>query len=113
MNLPGKLEFGNAEHIKAVRDADNLAAARKYVQEHWDDIISKNWKWCDGFCSHCGQLDLHGEDPDYEIVSAGTNDFRLRLICSGRSCSRKEIVTIVTVPPPAAHKVTGEQFEIP
>lgn len=112
MTLPGKLEFGNPEHIKAVKDAENKVIAKKYLEDHWLDILKFHWEGHDYYCTDCGSHVPHWDEPDFELGEAWATEFQLRLICRGRNCREEKEVTIVMTLP-TAPAVKGEQFEIP
>lgn len=63
--IPMKLEFGNPEHIKAVREYENLEFKKKYPDVMWSEKVSIT-----ALCPHCqhSRENYYDEDEEPEAV---------------------------------------------
>jgi hypothetical protein len=83
--LPEKLEFGNIEHIKAVRAAEKEI----FIRDHKEELIKKYWKDHDSECYACGHSRSHCGDtpPEIKLEKNEKGDLIIKMICrEGDGC---------------------------
>ena len=92
IKIPEKLEFGNMEHIKAVRQAEK----EKLIEENKEELIKKHWVSHNYCCDSCGSDVSHDGDkePDFQVKFEDGKTIITMYCTEGEDCDEYVEVTI-------------------
>jgi len=90
--LPDHLEFGNLEHIKALRQHEKEVFAQAWLEKNKGNILHEHWKQHSYDCGECLSHIIHGGDvePEIEIIHVSETEVEIKIRCmEGADCDER------------------------